>query len=245
MAKGLESNEMWDIVNDWLKYAQGWFAEKCVFPSKCILCLQDSKNGKIVCEFCVRTLPWLSIACKRCALKMVATGICGKCLNQELVIERAQALFHYAWPINSFISRLKYQGNLHFAKLLGEWMAEYLTPDKAECILPMPLHSLRQSKRGFNQTIELAKPYAKYWQLPLCKEAAVREKSSVPQSSLSAKERSENIDAKDFVINPSFDAKHVLIIDDVMTTGATMRDFAKALKASGVQTVEALVVARA
>ncbi len=238
---------MGKMVNIWSKIVQNLIGSKFAFPVDCILCLQRSQTGKIICHVCAATLPWLGPACQRCALPLLEQKMfCGKCLMQAPPFSTIQSLFHYAWPINGFITKLKYQGHLHFAKLLSQYMAEYLTPRfQVDCILPMPLHPSRQRQRGFNQTIEMAKPIAKSLYLPLIKNACSRAHSNHAQSSLSAAGRAENVRASDFIIAPTFQAQHVLVIEDVVTTGATISAFARALQLRGVETIEVWSCARA
>src|SRR5205823_2806463 len=107
-----------------------------------------------------------------------------------------------------------------------------------ECIVPVPLHPKRQCERGFNQALELAVVIAKKQQLKLDRWSCTRDRYTLPQATLSAEGRATNMNAKVFAIKPTFKAKHVLVIDDVVTTGATVEAFTVALKQKGVETVE-------
>lgn len=141
--------------------------------------------------------------------------------------------------MNSVIAKWKYGGQLHWVSLLAEMMVERLTPIfPADCIIPVPLHPKRLSQRGFNQTIELASLIAKALNIPLDRRSCTRIMNTTSQSQLDAKARSENIARETFSVEPSFSAKHVLIIEDIVTTGATIEAISACLKRQGVQTVE-------
>jgi len=136
------------------------------------------------------------------------------------------------------------------ANLLGDLMAEALegrlsnAKHLPDFIIPVPLHASRLRERGYNQALELAKPIAKRFNLPLLSNGCVRNKATLPQSELPAEERFNNI--KDgFTVQRNCAAKHVAIVDDVMTTGSTVNVLAKALKEAGVQTVDVWICARA
>jgi predicted amidophosphoribosyltransferase len=124
-------------------------------------------------------------------------------------------------------------------------MVERLTMSTAiDCIIPMPLSPSRQRQRGFNQTLELAKYIAHYHQRHLDRRSCTKIKETAPQSQLSLEQRSKNITAKAFHIAPSFSAQHVLVIEDVVTTGHTINALTTALKCAGVATVEIWSVCR-
>jgi len=153
--------------------------------------------------------------------------------------DRIQALFDYRWPLSHFISRLKYQGDLYFARWLGTLMAMRLTPHyHPEVVIPVPLHPLRQQERGFNQTLELARVIVKKKKWKLDPWGCTRETNTVKQSFLRASERIQNVRHAAFIAQQSFEGKHVLVIEDVVTTGATAVAFSKILKEAGAVTVE-------
>ncbi|MBS0288999.1 MAG: ComF family protein [Proteobacteria bacterium] len=171
--------------------------------------------------------------------------LCAQCLNFPPPFERLTALFNYAWPVSGFIAHLKYAGKLHFAKMLGSLMAKHLSCQyPIDCVIAMPLHPKKQRQRGFNQTIEIAKWIAKMQKRPLNNWHCTKITDTQAQAKLSAADRGKNLSAKAFYISPNFVAKHVLVIEDVVTTGATIHAFATALKNHGVSTVEVWCVCR-
>ncbi len=217
------------------------FIVNCLaLPCHCILCLQSTERDIALCYACEKLLPWLGFSCCYCSLPLEKNRIlCYNCLARRPSFERLQALFAYRKPVSSFVGKLKFSGQLHFAKVLGNLMAENLTPFRpVDCIIPVPLHLLRQQKRGFNQALEIATIVANKHKIPLNKWCCTKKISTAPQSTLTAIRRANNISVKSFSIAPTFKAKHVLIIDDVVTTGATVEALTVALKNAGVLTVE-------
>ncbi len=171
--------------------------------------------------------------------------LCGKCLKSLPPFERLQSLFEYTWPVNGFISQLKYAGKLHFAKMLGKLMSKRLSfVYPIDCVVGVPLHPNRQRQRGFNQALELATNVAKHLNLPLDRWSCTKVLDTKAQSLLSASKRVNNITQKAFHIAPDFNAKHVLVIEDVVTTGTTVQAFTQALKRQGARTVEIWSICR-
>jgi ComF family protein len=202
--------------------------------------MQPTYRDISLCQPCEQYLPWLKSNCSRCALPLVGKGLlCKHCLQIPPLYDRLQALFDYAWPLREFITQFKFGAHHHFAKLLGKLMANYLElTAPVECIIPVPLHKHRQIQRGFNQTLELATIIAKEKNLILEKRSCAKIIETRAQSSLRASSRTRNITPRVFAISPHFKAKRVLVIEDIVTTGATINAFAKALKQHGVEHIE-------
>lgn len=232
------------MVNKWLKIVQELLARCLSLPCHCVLCLLPSKRGIALCQRCEQQLPWLRHTCRYCALPLDSSmthfqQLCGQCVYQVPVYDALQALFEYQWPLQQFVSHLKFGGHLHYANMLGSLMSTHLTPRTCvDTIVAMPLHPKRQQARGFNQALEIAKIIAKKQKIPLDILSCHRIKYTSAQTTLSAKKRSENIHESAFVISPKIRSRHILVIDDVVTTGATVTAFSKALKIAGVETVE-------
>jgi ComF family protein len=234
-----------EIVNKWLKIIQQILGLGLSFPCHCVLCLQSSQRDFALCHDCEKTLPWLTQACPRCGLSFVESDICWRCHQNPFAFDSLQALFHYQWPVSAFVGDLKYKGHLHFVKMLASLMVSRLKAvHPIDCVVGMPLHPQRQRQRGFNQTIELAKMVSKLCQLPLDRWSCTKILDLPAQASLPKSARTKNLSAKAFSIAPAFAAKHVLIIEDVVTTGQTVQAFTQALKIHGVTTVEIWSVCR-
>ena len=193
-------------------------------------------------------LPRINYGCECCGRELAKNAtICGECLNHPTPFTHTIAPFHYAEPIDKFIIALKFHGQLLYAKLLGELLAErlieyYKNTAEPEIIIPIPLHTQRLKERGFNQALEIAKPIAKKLQLPLERYHCQRVKNTAAQTTLTAKERRHNV-KQAFGVNKKL-PEHVAVIDDVITTGSTMTEFCKTLKKSGTIIIDVWCCAR-
>ena len=151
----------------------------------------------------------------------------------------------YEFPVDAVLKALKFGRRLHYGPALGHLLVRSLDrlPADVDALLPVPLHWGRQAWRGFNQATELCKPVAKAAGLPVIG-GVVRRRSTPPQSGLAASKRRRNLRGV-FVVRKLPGYRHVIIVDDVITTGATVRELALTLRRSGVKRVSALAVARA
>ena len=229
-------------VNGWLKNTHEW-----LLPSSCLLCGLAGQAGRDLCAGCASELPYLKAACHCCAIPLPQAGVCGQCQQKPHSFNSAWAAFDYQSPVDHLIQSLKFNGKLHCGRLLGELMAERLAVsgvDLPELLLPVPLHSSRLRQRGFNQALELARPLARAFDLPLKAGLCRRLRPTTAQTGLDAKARRRNLKGA-FEVAAMPGVSHVAIIDDVMTTGSTAEMLAKALKQAGVERVDVWVCARA
>ncbi|MGH8282488.1 MAG: ComF family protein [Gammaproteobacteria bacterium] len=145
------------------------------------------------------------------------------------------------------MQRFKFNGDLATGRLLGELLADYLAASEAakpDLLIPVPLHATRLKERGFNQALELARPVARHLRLPMDWELCTRNKNTAIQSKLDAVERQRNLrDA--FSVRQSLQGAEVAVLDDVVTTGATVAALSKTLKQAGAATVRVWSLARA
>lgn len=157
------------------------------------------------------------------------------------------SLWRYAWPADHLIQKLKFNAQLHLARLLGEHLAEHVArhvTQPPQVILPVPLHRTRLRARGFNQALELARPIARRLGIALDYRSGARVRATAAQSLLPAAQRRRNIKGA-FQVTQPLAARHVAIVDDVMTTGHTVEEFASTLRKAGVEKIEVWVLARA
>lgn len=179
-----------------------------------------------------------------CALPTVAGSICGACLKHPPAFKRTLAAFGYVFPIDALIHAYKYGGNLTLLGLLAEPLAaramEHALPD---LIIPMPLHPARLQERGFNQAREIAAALSRRLAVPLAAQACRRIRDTPPQAALKLKERAANLRGA-FVCDLPLHGKRVVLIDDVMTSGASLDALAQAVRRQGAGGVETWVVAR-
>jgi len=179
-----------------------------------------------------------------CAAPIPSDGVCGRCLQHPPAYTRTVAAFRYEFPLDSLIKALKFDEQLIVANFLADALAARISsiPDH---LLALPLHPARLRERGFNQSQLLATRIAAVLQLPLLTGAASRVRDTPPQSTLPWRARSSNM-RKAFALSPDLDVrdKHVAIVDDVMTTGASIDALAHLLLDAGAKEVSAWVVAR-
>lgn len=221
-----------------------------LLPTPCTLCADPTTDGEIICRPCQTQLPTNPVHCPRCALPLPATqpnsAVCGQCLRKPPAFDSALAPLIYAPPVSHLISQLKYHRRLAtgqtFARLIGQRVAALEQP-LPDAIIPVPLHRQRLRQRGFNQSVEIARPLAKLINRPLLINQAERHKITAPQTGLSGPARRKNLRGA-FTVNSSISQRRVALIDDVMTTGSTASELATTLKKAGVAEVAIWVVAR-
>jgi ComF family protein len=208
----------------------------------CLLCAAPNQIS-ILCNACHAALPYLDHArCPVCALPTLNGAVCGHCLQHPPHFKHTLAVFAYAFPLDKLILALKYGERLHLAKLLVDKLAQSVST-RPDCIIPMPLHPERLRERGFNQSLQLARHLAQRLDIPVLPFACQRIRNTPSQSSLPWKERSKNM-RKAFSCLTDVQGKHVAIMDDVMTTGATVNELALEIMNAGASEVSAWVVAR-
>jgi ComF family protein len=152
----------------------------------------------------------------------------------------------FAHPVSKLIHNLKYNGAFALSKPLAQLMADAWSTWQMsiDLVLPIPLHAERERKRGYNQSTLLARDFCKMVNLPYAEDGLKRTRFTTPQVGLTAVARLKNVQNA-FVANAGVVGKHILLIDDVCTTGATMAAAANALCDAGAQTVSGYCVARA
>lgn len=207
----------------------------------CFVCGEECGPSS-VCERCGSELPVDPVACPVCAVPTLEGAVCGQCLRAPPAFDATRAAFAYRFPVDRMVQALKYRGRLALAGFFADALRPF-RPLGDVLIVPMPLHRRRLRERGFNQAVEIARPLARAWGAPLALAAVTRAVHTAPQASLPWKARSVNMRGA-FRCDVSFDGKAVLVVDDVMTTGATLDELARTLKLRGAARVENLVIAR-
>lgn len=236
-------------------WARGWdrLLSATLLPPACTLCGADGLPGPAdLCGFCARELPRLEHCCPRCALPQAphgreGTGSCARCRRRPPEFDSALVPFEYAWPVDRLVRGLKFHGRRPFARVLGMELAaarQALGPPWPQCVVPLPLHPERFRERGFNQAEEIARHAARVLGLPLAGRVLERALPTREQSGLTAAERRRNV-RHAFRMRRPLVGLHVALVDDVLTTGSTAAEAARALKAGGAASVELWAVARA
>ncbi len=214
-----------------------------LLPQSCVLC-GDPANDTL-CPGCCGDLPVLAAPrCPICALPTPLGNICGGCLAEPPHFDATLACFAYDYPLDRLLQSLKYAGGLQLAAFFGRALAGLAAPG-GDLMLPVPLHRSRLAERGYNQALEIARGPARKWAVPLDPWCIERRVQGRNQADLPWRERSKNV-RKAFGVRAksSLDGQHVLLVDDVMTTGATLNELARLLKRNGASKVTNCVVAR-
>lgn len=226
----------------WLKNAHD-----ALFPATCVLCGQVASGDLDLCSGCRADLPRVTGACRRCGLPLAGAGgtECGECLQDPPPWSRTLAPWRYDDPIKYLIHAMKFRQKLTLARVLGMLLAEECSRDeyRPDVLVPVPLHASRLRERGYNQALELARPISQRLGVPL-DGLVERVRATQAQSDLPSAQREGNIRGA-FEVRRTVSGKRVAIVDDVMTTGATVREIAATLMAAGAQDVQVWVVARA
>ena len=228
--------------------AAAWRAlDAAIMPQRCAFCGLPSESP--VCAGCHDDLPWLAECCPICALALPpgtpAGTLCADCQARPPPFDAAWAPLAYAFPVDAAIAALKFQRKRFYLPALAGVLADATgrLPPGIDAVLPVPLHRWRRARRGFNQSRELSRPVAAKLGVPLVDN--VRRVAATPyQSGSSAAERRRNVRAA-FRVVGKIEHRHVLIVDDVITTGSTCSELAKTLKRRGAATVSVLALARA
>ena len=245
-------------------------AAHLLWPARCLACGDTGGDGIDLCAACAATLPWNASACVRCATPLpgLLTGgplpgghasgdlrgaaqVCGACLPRvagplrHAPLAEIHAACVYAAPIDRLLLRFKFHHDLAAGGLLAQLMAQALAAaPRPDAVIPVPLHRARLRQRGYDQALELARPLALALGLPLLDGALRRVRATAAQSQLDAAQRRRNL-RQAFAVPPGHTLPaHVALIDDVMTTGATLHAAALTLRRAGVQRVDAWVCAR-
>jgi ComF family protein len=222
------------IVNQWTRWKltaprtlARWLAAT-LFPPRCCLCgFRGASLDLDLCEVCHSDLPW---------------------------DEPAEALtaLRFEHPVDDLVRRLKYQGVISNARVLGVLLAQAAHQRRAELpklLVPVPLHAARFRERGFNQAMAIARYAGRMLEIPVVRHAVRRVRDTPSQTALDVNARRRNVSGAFAVANRSvrfvIEAGHVAVVDDVMTTGNTLRELRAVLLGAGVRRVDLWAVARA
>ena len=215
-----------------------------LLPARCLVCAEAGSRGQDLCVACRTDLPFNRVACARCALPLPVAGLCGGCLRQPPPFAAARAVLVYRFPADALLPRFKFHGDLAAGRLLSQLMVEALADaPRPQAVVPLPLHPARRRQRGYDQALELARPVARAFGLPLRTDLLRRVRATLPQSELDAASRRLNLRGA-FAAGGDPLPAHVALVDDVMTTGATLAEASRALLRAGVARVDLWVAAR-
>ncbi len=213
-----------------------------LFGGSCFLCRGEAAD--LLCEQCDADLPRLAGAfCPRCALPSPAGAVCGRCLAQPPHYDATIAALAYAFPADVLVQALKFRSELALAPFLADLFSKRVAIKSVDCVVPVPLSATRLRARGFNQSLEIARHVTRASGTPLAPELCERTRDTPPQLDLPMDERAKNVRGAFHCPRLLAGAK-IAVLDDVMTTGATLDEVAASLKRAGAVRVENWVVAR-
>jgi len=214
-----------------------------LFGGRCYLCRGATGGGQLLCAPCQTDLPRLAgTRCPRCALPSPSGAVCGGCLARPPHYDATFAALDYRFPADVLIQGLKYRSELALAPVLAALLGHALPADEpVDIATPVPLSTARLRERGYNQAMEIARALPGRVRLEPALCARVRETPA--QSALPWSERVRNLRGA-FRCERALDGLTVAVVDDVMTTGATLDAVAAALKRAGAERVLNWVVAR-
>ncbi len=241
-----------------IRHLAAWWKHTIVRPAadvlltqSCALC-QLPSDGAPVCTACTQDLPILSpIRCPQCALPLEsAQSVCPDCTRHRPNFDAAHAAWAYDFPMDSLIRDFKYGHHLYLGGFFAQYLAKAVELDwiasgqaRPELIVPMPLHPNRLRTRGFNQAAEIARHLAKELNIPCAFDALIRIHDTPPQAGLHRNDRWRNLVGA-FACPKPLAASRLLLVDDVITTGASLSACADLLRNAGASRVEVAAVAR-
>jgi ComF family protein len=218
-----------------------------LLPSHCLLCGARGQGHVSLCADCAADLPRNEVCCARCALPLATPApLCGRCIKRAPPWDTAWVPFRYEWPLGQLETRFKFGGDLAAGRTLSlAWIESAHPAELPRAIVPVPLHPSRLRQRGYNQALELAKPLAKAFELPLLRDALQRIRATAAQTDLTAIQRRRNVRGAFELRERDALPAHVALLDDVFTTGATLGECARVLRRAGVARVDVWALARA
>ena len=236
-----------NIIRYWRKLLQ----------PRCYLCdMPIVTYDAFLCKLCNAELPYSqNDLCPRCGLPVMARqhmqqALCSQCLREPPLWQHFSVCMDYTLESKFLISQLKFAKQAQLAMLLGRLLSRHLASaiiagrQRPQAIVAIPLHQRRQRQRGYNQAYLLAMEVAKQLQIPLLPtQLFIRSRHSMPQSQCSSAERQRNIKGV-FKVTGRLPVQHIAIIDDVMTTQATVREAALTLQQAGAQHIDIWCLAR-
>ncbi len=231
-----------------------------LFPPFCPLCRARLDEGRRdpLCGPCWAGLERLPPPyCRTCGRPFPAfdpgrpaqASPCEPCRRRRPPFAYARAAAVYGERVREAVHALKFERKTALARPLGDLMAEagsaMLPLDAVDCLVPVPLHPSREAERGFNQSVLLANRVGRRWGVPVESRSLRRRRPTLPQTDLDAEGRRANVRGAFTLSRPAaVDGRHVLLIDDVFTTGATVAECARVLLEAGARAVGVLTVAR-
>lgn len=227
--------------------------EACL-PSQCLLCHLPSKQS-LICHYCEQNALVERHYCQHCGCGLIAShDFCGECLKHQFKFQQLHAVAGYRAPYPALIKQLKYHNQLLYADLLGQLLASSIKQrysqqhlQSIDYLIPVPLHPRKHRARGFNQAQLIAQSLNKHLGLTMLAGAVIRNKITHVQEGLSRPQRIRNLQNA-FSLAPASRAKlqgkYVVLVDDVVTTGATINSLCQCISEASTQRVDVWCICR-
>lgn len=215
-----------------------------MIPNRCGLCQCISDSG--FCQQCQDLLPWIKNSCRQCGTTIASGDRCGRCQNTQPEWQETIVPFHYIDPVSSLIHQFKYREMLSLAPAFCSMLASTIikrNPILPDILIPVPMHDASLQMRGYNQSAIIAKELGKRLELPVEENAIIKSRKTKSQMQLSEKARYSNVCGA-FNVVESVTGVSVAIVDDVITSGATVREVCKALRISGCDQLSVWAIAK-
>lgn len=222
---------------------------QAVYPRRCPVC--DGivrQRGEKICLECMGRLKLLTPPWCMCCGKKVEEGeeYCRDCRERKHMFERGRALYEYDSAAES-LYRFKYAGRREYAEFFGEQITDYLgdfiRDIRPDGFVPIPLHRRRQARRGYNQAALLADAVGRRTGIPVYRHLLVRVRNTAPQKKLNRAERQNNLKKAFNIPENDVKLKTILVFDDIYTTGSTIDEAARALRAAGAERIYFITLA--
>jgi ComF family protein len=231
----------------WVDRSRRWLS-RLMWPATCLLCGRAAAGEIDLCADCVADLPRNDPACVVCAepLPSSGTGVCGECLREPPAFASSFVPYRYAYPLDHLVRGLKFRNELACGRVLGELFSRCLLArgeSLPAAIVPVPLAPRRYRERGYNQCSELALAIRRVTGVAVRTDVVIRQRETAEQAGLDRKARRKNVRGAFAAVAP-LRARSVAILDDVVTTGSTVRELAAVLQEAGAEQVVVWAIAR-
>ncbi|NPU91874.1 MAG: ComF family protein [Gammaproteobacteria bacterium] len=218
----------------------------------CLLCHQPARAATDLCPACFGELPWIAHACRTCAEPLADTReeLCRRCQQDLPAVDHCLAPLAYRFPLDQLILAMKQQPRPELVTSFTRWLAPpFSAQPQPDLLLPVPLHPAKQRQRGFNQAGLMAQQLGRALRIPVHHTLLEKPRMTDEQKTLSREQRQRNL-ARAFkldrvgLIRLQPRPRHIVLVDDVVTTGATTSTLAALLKKSGVRRVDVWALAK-
>jgi ComF family protein len=232
----------------WVDKGRRWL-ETLLWPAACLLCGRTRAGDIDLCRDCVADLPRNDSPCTVCAEPLPSSGlarVCGECLRDPPPFVSSVVPYCYAYPLDHLVRGLKFRNDLACGRVLGQLFSRCVLArgePLPEAIVPVPLAPQRYRQRGYNQAGELALAVRRCTGIALRTDVVIRQRETAQQAGLDRKSRRKNVRGA-FVAVAPLRARSVAILDDVVTTGSTVRELASVLQQAGAEHVVVWAIAR-